>query len=146
MSCCAPGGEACATDQILYNVTERGAEFELMPKRTQRHMPVMAYSPVGQGRLPRSPALAAIGERYDATPFQVALAWVLRHPYIIAIPKAANEAHVKDNLRAAELTLDAEDLAAIDADSPRQSGGPAWRCSNDQLLPSAAVNCCAISR
>ena len=109
------GGEACATDQILYNVTERGAEFDLIPKLTQRHIPVMAYSPVGQGRLPPSPALAAIAKRYDATPLQVALAWVLRDPNVIAIPKAANEAHVRDNLRAAELTLDSEDLAAIDA-------------------------------
>lgn len=110
------GGEACSTDQILYNITERGAEFDLMPKLAQRHIPVMAYSPVGQGRLPPSPALAAVAKRHDATPFQVALAWVLRDPNVIAIPKAADEAHVKDNLRAAELTLDTEDLAAIDAD------------------------------
>ena len=110
------GGEDCATDQILYNVTERGPEFELMPMLAKRRVPVMAYSPIGQGRLPHSPSLASIAKRYDVTPFQVAMAWVLRDPNIIAIPKAAAEAHVRDNLRAAELTLDDEDLAAIDAD------------------------------
>ena len=110
------GGDGCATDQILYNVTERGAEFDLMPKLAERRMPLMAYSPVGQGRLPQSPALVTIAKRYRVTPFQVALAWVVRDPNVIAIPKAADEAHVKANLRAAELTLDAEDLAAIDAD------------------------------
>ncbi len=110
------GGESCATDQILYNITERGAEFELMPKLAARRMPVMAYSPVGQGRLPLSSGLASIAKRYQVTPFQVALAWVLRDPNVIAIPKAADEAHVRDNLRASELVLDAEDLAAIDTD------------------------------
>jgi diketogulonate reductase-like aldo/keto reductase len=112
------GGGGCATDQILYNVTERGAEFELLPKLAALRTPVMAYSPVGQGRLPHSPALATIAKRYEVTAFQVALSWVLRDPNVIAIPKAADEAHVRDNLRAAELTLDADDLAAIDADFP----------------------------
>ena len=112
------GGGGCATDQILYNVTARGAEFELMPKLAALRMPVMAYSPVGQGRLPHSPALTTIAKRYEVTAFQVALSWVLRDPNVIAIPKAADEAHVRDNLRAAELTLDANDLAAIDADFP----------------------------
>jgi diketogulonate reductase-like aldo/keto reductase len=116
------GGEACASDQILYNVAERGAEFDLMPKLAQRHIPVMAYSPVGQGRLPPSPALATIAKRYDATPFQVALAWVLRDPNVIAIPKAADETHMKENLHAAELVLTPEDLAAIDADFPPPMG------------------------
>jgi diketogulonate reductase-like aldo/keto reductase len=112
------GGEHCATDQILYNVTERGAEYDLLPELAQRHIPVMAYSPVGQGRLPDSPALAAIAKRYGVTPFQIALAWVLRDPNVIAIPKAADEAHVRDNLRAAGLVLDDDDLAAIDAEFP----------------------------
>jgi diketogulonate reductase-like aldo/keto reductase len=68
------GGEHCATNQILYNVTERGAEFDLLPQLSLRHIPTMAYSPVGQGRLPKSPALAAVAKRHGATPFQVALA------------------------------------------------------------------------
>ena len=78
----------------------------------------MAYSPVGQGRLPRSAALSAVAERHAATHFQVALAWVLRDPTVIAIPKAGDLAHVKDNHRALDLQLTHEDLAAIDADFP----------------------------
>lgn len=112
------GGEACATNQILYNVTERGAEFELMPQLAQSKIPIMAYSPVGQGRLPPSPALEAIALRHAATPMQIALAWVLRDSDVIAIPKAADEAHVRDNAAAAALELSDEDLALIDADFP----------------------------
>ena len=115
------GGEACATNQVLYNVTERGPEFDLMPQLRQRHIPTMAYSPIGQGDLPTSGALSAVARRHDATPFQVALAWVLRDPLVIAIPKAGDTAHVADNRRAADLVLSAEDLAAIDADFPPPS-------------------------
>ena len=112
------GGEVCATNQILYNVTERGPEFDLLPLLARHHMPVMAYSPIGQGALPASPALSAVASRLNATPFQVALAWVLRDPRVIAIPKAGAAAHVVDNRRALDLVLTAEDLAAIDADFP----------------------------
>jgi diketogulonate reductase-like aldo/keto reductase len=110
------GGERCATNQILYNLTERGAEFDLVPHLAQHGIPTMAYSPVGQGRLPTSPALAAVAQRHDATPYQVALAWVLRDPLVIAIPKAGDVAHVTENRRALDLKLTAQDLAAIDAD------------------------------
>jgi diketogulonate reductase-like aldo/keto reductase len=112
------GGEACATNQILYNVTERGAEFDLLPKLSQRHIPTMAYSPIAQGRLPNSPALAAIAERHGVTPFQVALAWVLCDPGVIAIPKTGTEAHVTENRRALDVRLSREDLTAINADFP----------------------------
>ncbi len=115
------GGEACATNQILYNVTERGVEFDLLPRLKDRHIPITAYSPVGQGRLPRSPALSAVARRQGATPFQIALAWVLRDPMVIAIPKAADAAHLNDNRRALDLALTAEDLAALDADFPPPS-------------------------
>jgi diketogulonate reductase-like aldo/keto reductase len=110
------GGDACATDQVLYNVTERGAEFDLLPQLGQRKIPAMAYSPVSQGRLPPSPALAAVAKRHEATPYQVALAWVLRDPAVIAIPKASDAAHVTENRRALDLKLTAQDLGAIDAD------------------------------
>lgn len=112
------GGQACTTNQILYNVTERGAEFDLLPLLAEHHMPVMAYSPIGQGALPESPSLSAVARRHDATPFQIALAWVLRDPQIITIPKAGAPAHVADNRRALDLSLTSEDLAAIDADFP----------------------------
>jgi diketogulonate reductase-like aldo/keto reductase len=115
------GGTQCATNQILYNVTVRGPEFDLIPQLSQHHIPTMAYSPVGQGRLPQSPALSAVARRLDVTPFQVALAWVLRDPMVVAIPKATDTAHVAENRRALDLVLSAEDLAAIDADFPPPS-------------------------
>ena len=115
------GGEACATNQVLYNVTERGAEFDLMPQLRQRHIPTMAYSPIGQGDLPTSGGLSDVAKRHDATPFQVALAWVLRDPLVIAIPKAGDAAHVADNRRALDLVLSTEDFAAIDAEFPPPS-------------------------
>ncbi len=112
------GGEACAVDQVLYNVTARGPEFELMPELAGRGVPVMAYSPIAQGRLPRSAALEAVAARHEATPFQIALAWTLRDPAVIAIPKAASDAHVRDNRRAADIVLTVQDLAEIDAGFP----------------------------
>jgi diketogulonate reductase-like aldo/keto reductase len=115
------GGGACATNQILYNVTERGAEFNLIPLLKSRQIPAMAYSPIGQGRLPHSPALSAIAKRHGVTPFSVALAWVLRDPTVIAIPKAGDLDHLKANRAALDLQLTSEDLAAIDAEFPPPS-------------------------
>ncbi len=114
----AAGGGGCATDQVLYNMTERGPEFDLLPQLKRLNMPVMAYSPIAQGRLPGSGALARVAARRGATPYQIALAWVLRDPNVIAIPKAADEAHVIENRRAADLALTPDDLAEIDADFP----------------------------
>jgi diketogulonate reductase-like aldo/keto reductase len=83
-----------------------------------RAIPTMAYSPIGQGRLPQSPALSAVAKRHGVTPFQVALAWVLRDPRVIAIPKAGDGVHLKENCRALDLVLTAKDLAEIDAEFP----------------------------
>ena len=107
---------SCATNQVLYNVTERGVEYDLLPLLKTRRIPTMAYSPLGQGELPASKALAEIGQRLEASPFQVALAWVLRDPSVIAIPKAGDIAHLEANFRALDLKLTANDLVAIDAD------------------------------
>ena len=113
------GGAACATDQVLYNPATRGIEFDLLPWCAAQAMPVMAYSPVGQGgRLLRAPALAEVARRHGATPAQVALAWAIRQPHVMAIPKAGDAAHVRENAAAAELVLDAADLAAIDRAFP----------------------------
>lgn len=116
------GGQACATDQILYNVTRRGPEFDLLPALASKGISAMAYSPVEQGRLPSGGALQAIADRHGATPYQVALAWVIREKHLIAIPKAANEKHVRENRAAADLTLTAGDLAAIDVAFPPPGG------------------------
>jgi diketogulonate reductase-like aldo/keto reductase len=109
-----PGGQACATNQVLYNVTRRGPEFDLLPWMAARRMPLMAYSPVEQGRLAGASALAPIARNHGVTPAQVALAWALRRPDVMAIPKAADPAHVRDNARSLELALDPDDLQAID--------------------------------
>ncbi len=113
-----PGGEACATNQVLYNVTRRGPAFDLIPWLAERAMPLMAYSPVEQGRLPRGGALEAVAAKHGVGSFQVALAWLLRQPHVIAIPKAGRADHVRDNQGALALDLDGDDLARIDAAFP----------------------------
>ena len=105
----------CATNQVLYNPESRGIEFDLLPWCQERRMSVMAYSPVGQGgRLLKNPALAEVARRHAATPAQVAIAWALRQPGNIVIPKASDPEHVRANAAAAGIRLDAEDEAAID--------------------------------
>jgi diketogulonate reductase-like aldo/keto reductase len=114
-----PGGTACATDQVLYNPEARGIEFDLLPWCARHAVPVMAYSPVGQGGgLLRAPALLAVARRHAATPAQVAIAWAMRHDGMIAIPKAGDAAHVRENAAAAGLRLTDADLAEIDAAFP----------------------------
>lgn len=111
-------GEAVATNQVLYNPARRGIEFDLVPWCREHGIPMMAYSPIEQGRILRHPALSAVAARHGATPAQVSLAWVLRQPGMIAIPKASTPAHVEANRAAAALNLDAEDLAIIDRAFP----------------------------
>jgi diketogulonate reductase-like aldo/keto reductase len=118
----AAGGESCATDQILYNLSRRGPERTLMPWLAERAIPVMAYSPVEQGRLVGDRTLARIAGDIGRTPAQVALAWVMRHNDVIAIPKAGSVAHVAENHGAADLVLSDADLAALDAAFPRPRG------------------------
>jgi diketogulonate reductase-like aldo/keto reductase len=113
-----PDGGRCATNQVLYNLMRRGPEFDLIPWMSGRRMPLMAYSPVEQGRLPRTGALQEIARRHDASAFQIALAWLLRRPDVIAIPKASSPDHVRDNHKALSIALSPEDLQAIDAAFP----------------------------
>jgi diketogulonate reductase-like aldo/keto reductase len=113
-----PGGNACAANQILYNLSRRGPEHDLMPWLSGRRIPTMAYSPIEQGRLRSAGALDEVARKHGATPYQVALAWVLRRPDVIAIPKAAREEHVRQNRAALDLALDADDLSALDAAFP----------------------------
>jgi diketogulonate reductase-like aldo/keto reductase len=117
-----PGGGAVATNQVLYNLTRRGIEFDLLPHCRGRGIPVMAYSPIEQGRMLRHPALAKVAARNSASPAQVGLAWVLRQPGVIAIPKAGRPEHVRDNRAALDLTLTADDLAELDATFPPPRG------------------------
>ena len=110
--------DGCAANQVLYNLERRGIEFDLLPWCRERRMPVMAYSPVGQGgALLRSKALREVAGRHGVTPAQVAVAWTLQ-PGVVSIPKAADPAHVRDNAAAAALQLTDDDRAALDAAHP----------------------------
>jgi diketogulonate reductase-like aldo/keto reductase len=120
----------CSANQVLYNLQHRQIEFDLLPfcsqlsktaspARTNYPLPIMAYSPVGHGRgLLNNGTLKEIAKCHGAAPAQIALAWVLRQPQVIAIPKSSNQAHVRENVRAAELTLTDEDLAELDNEFP----------------------------
>ena len=112
------GGRGAATNQVLYNLTRRGIEFDLMPLCLERRIPIMAYSPIEQGRMLNNRTLKEVAARHEATPAQVALAWLLRQDRVIAIPKAATAAHVRENRKAIDLRLTKEDLAALDKAFP----------------------------
>lgn len=111
-------GREIATNQVLYNLTRRGIEVDLLPWCEQRRLPVMAYSPIEQGRVLGDPVLRRVADRHGASPAQVAIAWVLRQDGVCAIPKAATPGHVADNLAALDVRLDREDLDELDAEFP----------------------------
>lgn len=113
---------ACAANQVLYNPMERGIEFDLLPWCQAQNMPVMAYCPLGQGgELLRHRSMLEVAQRHAAQPAQVALAWALRHPNVLVVPKAVNPDHVRSNAAASKLTLSAEDLALLDQAFPAPS-------------------------
>jgi diketogulonate reductase-like aldo/keto reductase len=118
-----PGGDLIATDQVLYNLTQRGIEWDLLPWCRERRLPVMAYSPLEsnpqeQGGLLGNPQLGAVARRHGVTPAQVALAWLLHQEGVAVIPKAVRPQHVRDNRAALDLQLTTEDLAQLDAGFP----------------------------
>ena len=115
------GGPAVATDQVLYNLVRRGIEFDLLPWCRRRKIPIMAYSPIEQGRMLHRAELRRIAARRGATPAQVALAWLLRQEGIVAIPKAGTPEHVRENRAALDLVLENEDLAELDRAFPPPS-------------------------
>lgn len=113
-----PGGKACATNQVYYSLSQRGAAFELLPWQRLQQMPLMAYSPFGQGELGDHPALRPLAERYRCTPAQIALAWLLQQGGVMPIPKAGSALHLRHNWAARQLHLGADDQAEIDAAFP----------------------------
>ena len=108
----------CAANQIYWSLAQRGPEFDSLPLHRAQRVATMAYSPLDQGRLLDHPALAAIAARHQATPAQVALAWLLAQSATIVIPKSGHAARVRENAAARELRLDAQDLRALDAAFP----------------------------
>ncbi len=118
-----PAGARVGVNQVLYNPTRRGIEPALLPWCAARDIVVMAYSPLEQGRLRARAALRQVAERHDAKPEQVVLAWVLRHPNVVTIPKAVRTEHVRDNAAAGSIRLTEEDLADLDRDLPPPPAG-----------------------
>jgi diketogulonate reductase-like aldo/keto reductase len=114
----AVGGTAVAANQVLYNLTRRGMEYDLMPWAASHQVPLMAYSPVEQGRLARNRVLQQIAAAHDATPAQTAIAFTLLRPDVISIPKATSLDHVRENAAAADIVLSDGDRAALDAAFP----------------------------
>jgi diketogulonate reductase-like aldo/keto reductase len=117
------GGGAIATNQVLYNLEHRGIEWELLPWCRDRGMGVMAYSPLGSSgqalrRLLGNPALRAVAERHSATPAQIALAWVLRQPDVVVIPKAGTAEHAREARGALDIALGGDDVRDLDAAFP----------------------------
>jgi len=119
-----PGTQAgTQANQVLYNVGARGIDFDLIQWQAGRGIPVMAYSPLAQGSLPKAKGLKAVAARHNATVAQVMLAWCIRKPTVFAVPKTSRVEAIRENAAAASLTLTPEDLAEIDHDfpAPRQA-------------------------
>ncbi|RZT85327.1 diketogulonate reductase-like aldo/keto reductase [Pseudonocardia sediminis] len=110
--------DGLVTDQVLYNPTRRGPEWDLLPWLRGRGLPIMAYSPIEQGRLLGHPALAAVAAEHDATVAQIALAWVLDAGDVLAIPKASSLDHVEENRDAVGLRLTDAQRAELDRAFP----------------------------
>jgi len=113
-----PHGADCASNQVIYNLARRGIEFDLLPALAKRNVPVMAYSPLEQGRILGKRGLKELALRRGVTPAQVALAWVLHQKGVMAIPKAADLRHVRENRAALDLKLSAAELAEFDRAFP----------------------------
>jgi diketogulonate reductase-like aldo/keto reductase len=111
-------GENCAANQVLYNLSRRGIEYDLLPWCLERNIPIMAYSPIEQGRILRNAELIRIAKAYQATPAQLALAFVMRSRDTIAIPKSSDPHRVEENAGSLGLEISQEDWAALDAAFP----------------------------
>jgi diketogulonate reductase-like aldo/keto reductase len=113
-----PGGNAVATNQVLYNVSRRGIEFDLLPAARHRGLNIMAYTPIEQGRILGNATLRDIAAHHRATPAQIALAWVIRQDGVVAIPRTGSPTHVRENAGALPIQLSPRDLEAIDRAFP----------------------------
>jgi diketogulonate reductase-like aldo/keto reductase len=113
-----PGGAKVASNQVLYNVSRRGIEYDLLPQARERGLNVMAYTPIEPARILRSTTLRDIARRHHATPVQIALAWVIRQDGVMAIPRTGSPEHVRENAGAIDIELSARDLQEIDRGMP----------------------------
>ena len=116
------GGEDLVTNQILYNLSRRGVEWDLIPECKKRGVPIMAYSPLEQGRLEKLQVLSLLATRHGVKPLQIALAWVLAQENVIAIPKSVRPEHIDQNLESLDITLDSSDYLLLDQTFPKPTG------------------------
>jgi len=115
-------GANCVSNQVLYHLGSRGIDHDLVADCQAHGEMIMAYSPLGQGAILKSARLAEVARKHGVSPAAVAIAWTMRHPHVVSIPKAANLSHVRENVAAADLLLDADDLALLDRDFPAPRG------------------------
>ena len=115
-------GAACATNQVLYHLGQRSIEWDLLPDCRNKGILVMAYSPLGQGRILGNAALKTIAVKHGVSPAAIAVAWTLRHDGVISIPKSSDPARVAELVKARDVVLTNEDLAALDAAFPPPKG------------------------
>ncbi|WP_269411346.1 aldo/keto reductase [Lentibacillus daqui] len=116
-------GRHCATNQVRYNLGDRGIDYDLVPMMKENSMPLMAYAPVARGDrlgadLTKQNVLQDISKKYHADVFQILLAWCIRNGQTIAIPQSSNKKHVINNVKAADIQLTEQDLAKIDSVYP----------------------------
>ena len=117
-----PGGQACAANQLLFNLTRRGIEYDLLPWLRERKVPMMAYSPIEQAKLLRDRKLAEFAKRHGMAPSQAALAWLLAKDSVIVIPKTGRRERLKENLGALDVKLAPAQLQELDGIFPPPAG------------------------
>ncbi len=115
-------GGNCVSNQVLYHLGSRSIDHDLVDDCAQHRVMIMAYSPLGQGAILRNAGLGKVAAKHGVSPAAVAIAWTMRHPHVVSIPKASNLAHVTENFAAADLVLDAADLAELDKAFPPPKG------------------------
>jgi diketogulonate reductase-like aldo/keto reductase len=112
------------TNQVLYNLSRRGIEWDLLPWCHEQNVAVMAYSPLEQGRMLNDSSLQAIAKRHNASAAQVAIAWLL-HQGVVVIPKSSNRDRIQENYAALDLKLTDADLTELNqAFPPPQKAKP----------------------
>jgi diketogulonate reductase-like aldo/keto reductase len=112
------GADGAQTNQVLYNLVHRQVEFDLLPWSRDEKIPIMAYSPIDRGRLVADAVVVQLAEKHRVSAAQIALAWVLRHDDVFAVPKASSPDHVRENAGVLEIRLDADDLKLLDEEFP----------------------------
>lgn len=113
-----PLGRLVTADQVIYNLQRRGIERNVLPFAAQAGMAIMAYSPLDQTRLAIKEALSRVAARHETKAEVIALAWTLRHPHVVAIPKSSNPRHVQENAKAERIRFTEQDLAELEEAYP----------------------------